>query len=511
MSTTTSNSTTSNSPTPAIYVRLSKEDKVNETTSIDLQKRRCLDFIRGKGWPIPPDHHIFTDDGISAFSGRSRPAYDQMMEAVAAGDITIIVTAKLDRIYRQISGFGKFLDTLTSHDARFVTVDDGIDTTTDMGWAQANLMMVVAEMESRNTRKRVNSRVQHCRANNIPYGGHRPFGQENRSSKSRQISDQQLAAERSAIVHIADQLTNHDATLYSCAEYLNSKGITTTDGNTWTGATLKRSLLHPSIMGHMTNGPTTLPCEHYTAILDEATYRKLSAALATKRRGTNKVAHLLSGILTCGKCAGPMYVRKRKHKYGHYLTYYCQRSPKRNTCGANNIKYDTVNDRVTATIGQLLEGDILERLYGIGNADTTDHTTTETKLAISTLEKRKRSYASLAAAGNITPENYAAVTTEVDSQIADLEATLTRSMIKTSFETVIHPDLDWFDSLSLEQQRDVVTLTTDSIVISESTERGIRDEETNVARIAITERTPDTIDTETLLIASRAARLLGTE
>src|ERR1700674_1749293 len=68
--------------TVAIYARIS-EDRA-DGAGVDRQLADCRALVKRNGWGKAQE---YTDNNISAFSGKVRPAYAQMLEAIRAGII----------------------------------------------------------------------------------------------------------------------------------------------------------------------------------------------------------------------------------------------------------------------------------------------------------------------------------------------------------------------------------------------------------------------------------------
>ena len=59
------------------YVRVSTDEQVHGT-SLDMQQKACIDFVKAKGWKLPKSN-IFRDEGESA-KATNRPELLSMLE-----------------------------------------------------------------------------------------------------------------------------------------------------------------------------------------------------------------------------------------------------------------------------------------------------------------------------------------------------------------------------------------------------------------------------------------------
>ena len=87
---------------------------------------------------------IYIDHGVSG-SKTSRPQLDAMLEHVDTGDT--IVVFKLDRLGRNAGHVITLLDKLTTKGVFVRSIEDGLDTSTQMGEAMMGILAIFAKME----------------------------------------------------------------------------------------------------------------------------------------------------------------------------------------------------------------------------------------------------------------------------------------------------------------------------------------------------------------------------
>ena len=81
----------------AVYLRVSTEGQL-DGTSIDTQRAHCQDLAARHGLTLVSEH---VDAGVSGATD-SRPALDELLAAATAGDIDVVLVAKLDRLGRSL-------------------------------------------------------------------------------------------------------------------------------------------------------------------------------------------------------------------------------------------------------------------------------------------------------------------------------------------------------------------------------------------------------------------------
>ncbi len=120
-------------------------------------------------------HHRF-DDG--AFSGASleRPALQELLTAVRAGKVDVIVVYKVDRLTRSLSDFAKLVELFDQHSVSFVSVTQSFNTTTSMGRLTLNVLLSFAQFEREVIGERVRDKIAASKAKGLWVGGSIPLG-----------------------------------------------------------------------------------------------------------------------------------------------------------------------------------------------------------------------------------------------------------------------------------------------------------------------------------------------
>ena len=85
--------------TAAIYVRISSDPK-GERAGVQRQRTDCERLAREFGHD---DLRLYEDNDVSAISGKTRPAFEQMLGDVAGGQVATVVVWAVDRLYRRLS------------------------------------------------------------------------------------------------------------------------------------------------------------------------------------------------------------------------------------------------------------------------------------------------------------------------------------------------------------------------------------------------------------------------
>jgi len=80
----------------AAYVRIS-QDTEGEGLGVTRQEHDCRALIDRHGWQLVDVH---TDNDISAFSGKRRPAYEQLLTSIEQRLVDVVVAWHPDRLHR---------------------------------------------------------------------------------------------------------------------------------------------------------------------------------------------------------------------------------------------------------------------------------------------------------------------------------------------------------------------------------------------------------------------------
>jgi site-specific DNA recombinase len=161
----------------AIYTRKSTEHNLDlEFNSLHAQREACEAYVKSQaheGWRLL--HHRF-DDG--AFSGASleRPALQELLTEVRAGQVDVIVVYKVDRLTRSLSDFAKLVELFDQHSVSFVSVTQSFNTTTSMGRLTLNVLLSFAQFEREVIGERVRDKIAASKAKGLWVGGSIPLG-----------------------------------------------------------------------------------------------------------------------------------------------------------------------------------------------------------------------------------------------------------------------------------------------------------------------------------------------
>ena len=134
----------------------------------EAQLQPLREMCRTRGWTIV---HEYVDEGWSGAS-ESRPAFDELMAAIAATDpkkpdtrkFDGVVVWKFDRFFRSTPHMLQVLDTFNAKRLEFLSLTEAIDTSTPMGRLVFTILAAIAEFERNLIRERTRAGLEAARA-----------------------------------------------------------------------------------------------------------------------------------------------------------------------------------------------------------------------------------------------------------------------------------------------------------------------------------------------------------
>ena len=266
---------------------------------MERQRTDCEDLARRLGWPVA---RVFTDNDVSASTGRRRPEYEAMLTAVQSGEVTAILAWHTDRLHRRPTELERFIDIIREHDVAVQTVRAGeLDLSTASGQMVARMLGVIAKGETDRSQERIRAQKAQAASRGVYRGGPRPFGY---------LADGvTLDPVESAMIRDATERVLAGESVRALVREWNAAGALGTLGAPWTNKTLRGVLMRPRNAGLMEVSGSAVGAAQWPGIVDADTLHAVRAVLTAPSRRTQSGTErrwLGSGIYRCGRTDGVM-------------------------------------------------------------------------------------------------------------------------------------------------------------------------------------------------------------
>src|SRR5579871_3173991 len=137
-----------------IYARVSTNDQTCENQLLELRR-----YVEARGWAAAE----YVDTGVSGSKDR-RPALDQLTSDVRRHKVQAVVCWRLDRLGRNLRHLVLLLDEWQARGIGFITLGEGIDTSTAAGRLVAGVLGSIAEFERARIQERIHAGLARARA-----------------------------------------------------------------------------------------------------------------------------------------------------------------------------------------------------------------------------------------------------------------------------------------------------------------------------------------------------------
>jgi DNA invertase Pin-like site-specific DNA recombinase len=460
------------------YLRISRvrrQDGTEETLGVERQQPPCMELAARKGWEIDPRPYtqggtVYTDNDLSAFSGRTRPAYQQMLTDARDGKLAAIVAWDADRLTRRPVENEELIELVERHGIALATVTGDYDLQSSSGRLHFRIAGALARRESEHRSERVKLKHAELRENGKWSGGRRPFGYQlapvmvNAKVKYRLELDETEAE----LIRQAAKRILAGGSLYSITRDWTVSGVRRPEGRLWDTPKLRVMLTSPRIAGRRQNGQDLVDAD-WPAIISMTELESLRAILATKPAGRGPKeprVYLGTGIYLCDLCGTPL--RGQPHGRNSVAGYACRAD--RGGCGKLHRTARPIDDFVRDEILDALASPEfrakLERFYGAGTDDKATALVAKREGAL----RRLRQLRDLAGDPDVEfdVDDFAAAKRRLAAMIEETTAQLgeltTSNLLADLPDT---PELlhDLWEHCGLDRRRALVRLAADEIIL----------------------------------------------
>jgi DNA invertase Pin-like site-specific DNA recombinase len=434
---------------------------------VQRQEAACRKIAADHGWEIV---EVFKDDDRSAYSGKRRPGFEALLDAIKAGDVNAVVAWSPMRLIRNPRILEDFIDLLDAHRVEVATHMAGLyDVSTSGGRLVARVVGATAKHESEEKSERLRLKMAQKRDAGEWLGGSRPYGYEKDGVTPN-------PAEAAIVVEMVSRIAAGE-TLTGITVDLNARGVRTATGKRWSPANVRRTVLRPRYIGHAEHQGEDIGAAGWPALVDEATWRRAVHVFNSPERRRRRTArrYLLSGgVLLCGKCGTAMIAKPHHYPTGSVSGYSCppKSNPKRGLpggCQGVSILAEEVEEMISDQVFRKVESaafaKALRRRSGVDRSAIK---------SINAIEAERDELAAAYGAGAISMREYKIARAAQDARLAAAEAqTLTDQTFSAVGRYAGRPGLlraEW-PAMTLDRKQSIVRSVIESVVI-EPAKRG---------------------------------------
>ena len=354
-----------------------------EGYSLDAQKDKLRKYADYQEMSIVGE---YSDEGKSGKSVEGRPQFKQMLVDIESGkdNVDYVLVFKLSRFGRNAADVLSSLQKMQDYGVNLICVEDGIDSSKDVGKLMISVLSAVAEIERENILvQTMEGRRQKAREDRWN-GGFAPYGYQ-------LVNGELIIAEDEAeiIRIIYDKFVNTTMGMAAIAAFLNNSGYKKKlrQNNTIEGFStsfVKGVLDNPIYCGKLAFGRRKnekisgtrneyhivkqkdylLSDGIHEAIISEEMWnqahrkRQETGVLQVKTHSPLH-EHILSGIIKCPVCGSGMYgnVNRKKHPdRGYYKDYFYYACKHRKLVDGHRCTYKRQwnEDRINAAVEEII-------------------------------------------------------------------------------------------------------------------------------------------------------------
>jgi site-specific DNA recombinase len=358
----------------AIYVRIS-EDRAGAGLGTARQDEDCRPICLRRGYP-PERIRLYEDNDTSAYSGKRRAKYEQLLADIATGEVTLVSAWHPDRLHRSPIELEQFIAVVERAGIDVETARAGaLDLSTPSGRMVARQLGVVARYESEHKSDRQRRKHQQLAdEGRLAGGGTRPYGY---SEDRRTLQPTEAAYLREAARRVLE-----GQSIRSICRDFTARGIATVSGGPWAPTVLRNLLTSARISGRREHGrrtgrgggtvlaPITCVDAQWEAVIStdesDALRTLLTSPSRRKNSGTTDRSYLLRGVARCGLCGKGLVARPRGDRRRCYV---CASGPGFNGCGGIRILADELEADVAARLLVAVDEGELQAILAAAEGD----------------------------------------------------------------------------------------------------------------------------------------------
>ena len=206
------------------YVRVSTERQAGEGVSLEAQAAKVRAMADVQDATLL---RIIEDAGASGKS-LQRPGLAELLAAVEARSVDVVIVAKLDRLTRSVRDLADLLEQFAKRGVSLVSVAESLDTGSAAGRLVLNVMASVSQWEREAIGERTRDAMRHKKAMGQRVGTV-PFGCQLAMDGVTLVPNH----EEQRVLGLLREMRHAGWTFREIADELNRQGLSTRRGSPW--------------------------------------------------------------------------------------------------------------------------------------------------------------------------------------------------------------------------------------------------------------------------------------
>ena len=328
-----------------LYIRVSTEDQAREGFSLLEQEKRLRAMCEYKGYEI---YKLYKDAGISAKTGNTRPAFEELLQDIRDKKCNTIVVLKLDRLTRSVFDLEGIMNFLEENNAYLDCANEEINTTNSSGKMVARLLTTVSQNEIERTSERTKFGLSGAiKEGHIP--ARAPLGYKHIDKKL--VPD---SLTKDIVIRIYN-LYFEGKSYYNIATIFNEEQVL---GKTnWKDTGILRIISNEVYKGDYVHGKRTNHPTLYKDVVEPIISKEMWENCQVQKKKNQKnymrtQTYIFLQKLKCPKC-GRILAGGASHKIKSdkwYFYYRCENCK-------NNIHENKIEDKIKNLLADILEYD----------------------------------------------------------------------------------------------------------------------------------------------------------
>lgn len=277
----------------AIYTRISRDNKEGSGLGVERQLEDCLKLADRLEVSVTRE---YSDNDVSAYSGRPRAGYEELLTDIRAGRVDVVLAWHTDRLHRLTLELERYIQVCEPRHVDTYTVQAGkLDLATPSGRLNAKMLGNFAQYESEHKGDRIRRQKAQAAKQGKWLGGRIPWGW---TRDGGQVVVDPVPAE---LIKTGTEAIIAGRSLATVTRAWADAGATNSAGTRRNTTEVRRTLLRARNAGLMLFHGEVVS-DKWPAIVSLEQFRTCEAILTDESRpkqAESKFKYLLTGVAQC--------------------------------------------------------------------------------------------------------------------------------------------------------------------------------------------------------------------